>query len=87
MCYIYVLESLKNNKRYIGSTRLVPDARLEQHNSGSNKWSKENGPFKLIYKEQLSTYSEARKRENYLKTSSGRRFIKGRMAQLVSVPR
>ena len=87
MCYVYVLESLKNGKRYIDSTRLIPAERLEQHNGGSNKWSRENKPFRLIYFEEYHTYSEARKRENYLKTSNGRRFIKGRIAQLVSAPR
>ena len=74
-CYIYVLRSLKNRKRYIGSTRLTPETRLQQHHSGSNRWTKQNSPFELIYSEKFLTYSEARKRENFLKSGVGRKFL------------
>ena len=75
MCHIYVLKSLKNGKRYVGSTRLTPQERLKQHNRGSNKWSRENKPFELLYSEECAIYTEARKRENYLKSSSGRNWL------------
>jgi len=75
MNYVYVLNSTRHSKRYIGSTRLRPEERLKQHNSGSNKWTRQNGPFALLYYEEHPTFREARKRENYLKTSSGRRLL------------
>jgi putative endonuclease len=75
MNYVYALRSLRNKKRYIGSTRLDPEKRLKQHNHGSNKWSRQNGPFELVYYEECATFREARKRESYLKTSSGRRLV------------
>lgn len=75
MASVYVLKSLKNGKRYIGSTRKDANVRLKEHNSGSNKWTKQNAPFKLIYKEIFLTYTEARKREIFLKSGQGRKFL------------
>jgi len=75
--YVYVLKSLKNNKRYVGCTNLTPRKRLQQHNSGSNKWSKGNKPFMLVYSEEHPDRTSARKRENFLKTGVGRKFLDG----------
>lgn len=36
MYYVYVLKSLKNNKKYIGSTSKSPKERLKEHNNGSD---------------------------------------------------
>jgi len=74
-CYVYVLRSLKNKKRYVGSTRLTPEVRLQQHHYGSNKWTKQNGPFELIYSEEFVKFSDARKREIFLKSGMGRKFL------------
>ncbi len=75
MYYVYVLKSSRNNKRYVGSTKLLPEQRLKQHNSGSNVWTRQNGPFELIYKEEHPIDTEARKRENFLKSGVGRKFL------------
>ena len=75
MYYIYVLKSLKNGKRYIGSTGQLPIERLQEHNSGSNKFTKANKPFILIYEEKFSNITLARKRENFLKSGVGRKFL------------
>ncbi|MBL7131718.1 MAG: GIY-YIG nuclease family protein [Candidatus Omnitrophica bacterium] len=75
MLYIYVLRSLKNKKRYVGSTKILPEERIKQHNYGSNNWTKHNRPFELIYKETCSTVTEARKREHFLKSGAGRKFL------------
>jgi predicted GIY-YIG superfamily endonuclease len=45
----YVLRSCRNNKRYIGYTGKDPKIRLGEHNSGANNWTRQNGPFELIY--------------------------------------
>ena len=34
-----------------------------------------NGPFELVYSEELLTYMDARKRENFLKSGVGRKFL------------
>lgn len=75
MCYLYVLKSLKNYKRYVGSTKIKPDERLKQHNYGSNKWTKHNGPFALLHIEKCVNFTEARKRENFLKSGVGRQEL------------
>ncbi|MBF0490598.1 MAG: GIY-YIG nuclease family protein [Candidatus Omnitrophica bacterium] len=75
MNYIYVLRSLKNGKRYVGSTKLRPEERLKQHHQGSNRWTSQNGPFELVYSEEFLTFSDARKRERFLKSGIGRKFL------------
>jgi len=75
MFYVYVLKSLKNSKRYIGYTNKTPKERLIEHNSGSNKWTRANKPFELVYKEIFSDKTIARKREKFLKSGQGRKFL------------
>lgn len=66
---------LRNGKRYTGSTDLLPEERLKKHNYGSNKFTKRNGPFELVYKESCVTKTETRKRENFLKSGVGRKYL------------
>ncbi|MDO8560649.1 MAG: GIY-YIG nuclease family protein [bacterium] len=75
MPYVYVLKSLKNGKRYVGSSNLDPQERLKKHNSGSNKFTKGNKPFILIYQEGCASVRKARQRENFLKSGVGRNFL------------
>ena len=75
MYFIYVLKSLKNNKRYIGYTSKQLFKRLKEHNTGCNKWTRENGPFTIIYFEEYQTKTEAIKREKFLKSGQGRKFL------------
>lgn len=75
MYYVYVLRSLKNNKRYVGFTNKDPKERLVEHNSGTNTYTKQNRPYKLIYFEKFTEENLARKREKFFKTGQGRRFI------------
>jgi len=75
MYYIYVLESVNYKKSYIGITDNLK-RRLFEHNSGRYVYTKRYLPWELIYKEDYKSRIEARKREKYLKSSSGRRFLK-----------
>ena len=75
MCYTYILKSLRNNKRYVGSTEINPRERLKQHNYGSNTWTRQNKPFKLRYFEKHSSITEAKKREHFLKSGRGRQDL------------
>jgi len=72
--FTYVLESLRHGKRYVGATSKSPAARLAQHNSRSNQWTRQNGPFKLLYTEAFPSIREARERERFLKTGVGRKI-------------
>lgn len=71
---LYVLFSLKDNKTYTGSTDNL-DRRLYEHNSGLVFSTKNRLPLKLIYYENFKNLSEARKKEKYFKTCSGRKKL------------
>ena len=75
MFTVYVLKSLRNGKRYIGYTSKTIDIRLKEHNSGSNKFTSQNGPFENFYQETFETKKEAIQRENFLKSGQGRKFL------------
>ena len=75
MYYIYVLRSKKNNKRYIGFTSKDPKIRLKEHNSGTDDWTRQNSPFELVYQEKFYIKREAMKREKFLKSGQGRKFL------------
>jgi len=69
--YVYILQSLKTGKLYIGHTDNLA-RRLEEHNSGwGSKYTRQNGPWKLVYSENHSDRSSAAKRERYLKSTKG----------------
>ncbi|MBK9285205.1 MAG: GIY-YIG nuclease family protein [Sphingobacteriaceae bacterium] len=73
---IYVIYSDAKKVKYTGYTDDL-DRRLKEHNEGIlGKFTKNKGPWRLIYQEEVDNIIEARKREKYLKTGSGRDFIK-----------
>lgn len=71
MYTVYILKSLKASKIYVGYTEIHPKDRLEQHNAGSNKWTKIYSPFKLIYYETFICKADAIRREKFFKTGQG----------------
>ena len=73
--YIYILKSKITKKSYIGMTNDIK-RRLKEHNSGKHFYTKRYLPWEIIHIEEFSTVEEARKREKYLKSASGRRFLK-----------
>lgn len=75
MPVVYVLKSLNHNKFYTGSTFDIK-RRLIEHNNGKSIYTKRFMPWKVIYTEECVKILDARKREKYLKTSAGRRFLK-----------
>ncbi len=79
--YVYVLESLKDGNRYIGYTGYKLTKRIKEHEAGYNFSTKFRRPFKLIYFEGCLNEQDAKRRENYLKTTQGRRFLGLRLIQ------
>ncbi len=71
---VYVLKSYKNSICYVGSGMSSME-RLRQHNKGGYKFTKGHMPWRLIYKEQYNTRSEVMKREKFLKSGQGRKFL------------
>ena len=72
---VYVLKSLRNKKRYVGYSSKDAEERLREHNSGSNSFTRQNGPFALAYIEQYDNKTEAIKREKFLKSGQGRKLL------------
>ena len=70
----YILQSSRNGKYYIGSTDNINN-RIVKHNKGYSRYTKGKGPFKLIYREDFLTRSEAKKREYHLKSLKNRTAI------------
>jgi len=76
--YVYVLQSEKDNNFYIGYTKDIKK-RLDEHNKGAVVSTKSRRPFNIVYFEGSLIMEDAIKREKYLKTSWGKRYIKNRI--------
>lgn len=79
MFYTYVLQSQKNKQLYVGFTKDLKN-RIAFHNSGKVRASAGRRPLTLIYYEACLSEVDAIKREKFLKTGYGRRFLKNRLA-------
>lgn len=77
MYYVYVLLG-NDNKFYTGYTENLKQ-RFEQHNKGNVKSTKNRIPLKLIYYEACINGKDALKREKYLKTTWGKRYLNKRL--------
>lgn len=75
MAYVYILRGLKNRKRYVGYTTKAPLKKLVEHNRGATQWTRQNGPFVLLYTEEFADDLAARKREKFLKSGKGREWL------------
>jgi putative endonuclease len=75
MYYAYILQSLKDKRTYAGYCEDI-DKRLAVHNSGKVKATKNRRPFIILMTEQFQTEKEAKDREKYWKSGSGRRRLK-----------
>ena len=62
MFCMYILQSLKDNRFYIGHTNNL-SKRLERHNRRLVRSTKHRKPFRLVYKEDFETKQQAYKRE------------------------
>jgi len=78
MYYVYVLRSEKDRKLYVGYTKDLK-VRIKMHNGGKVKSTRNRTPFKLIYYEACLNQQDALKREKYLKSNYGKRYIKSRL--------
>ena len=82
--YVYVLRSESDSGFYIGfSTNLR--ARVRQHQAGESFATKSRGPWKLVYYEAYLNQEDALGREKYLKSGSGRRFLRAQLRHYLRV--
>ena len=68
--FVYILQSLKDNRFYIGQTNDLND-RIKRHNAGQVSATRNRKPLKIVYTETFATRSEAMQREKYLKSLKG----------------
>jgi putative endonuclease len=81
MHYIYIL--LLNNKQlYTGFTSNLK-RRITEHQSGKVRFTSQRLPVKLIHYEAYLYQSDAKRREKYLKTTEGKRFLKQQIRDLL----
>ncbi len=74
MYTVYVIRDDKG-KLYKGMTNDLP-RRLKEHRSGKTVTTSKMGDLSVVYTEICQSFEEARKRELYLKSAAGRRFLK-----------
>lgn len=79
-CYTYVVESIFDSNRYIGYTNNL-NRRLAEHRRGDSFATKFRRPFSLVYYEACRSEADAKRREGYLKTTQGRRFLSLRLLE------
>jgi putative endonuclease len=70
MFYVYILQSEKDNKLYIGQTNDINN-RLERHNKGEVVATRNRRPLKMLVCKEFGTRKEAMVTEKYLKKLKG----------------
>jgi putative endonuclease len=75
MYYVYVLRSQLDGNLYIGYTAKLGD-RLRQHERGEVPSTRMRRPFELIFYEGFRSMEDAKRRENYFKTSKGKSSLR-----------
>ena len=78
MFSVYMIQSRHGN-RYTGHTSDLK-RRLLEHNSGLCKTTKVDCGWRVIYQELYGTRGEAMKRERWLKSGAGRKYVENILA-------
>ncbi len=78
MYYVYVLKSKKDRYFYVGCTQNLRK-RLEEHNTAKVRSTRNRVPFEIVYYEASRNRTDALRRERYLKTAYGKRYLKNRL--------
>ncbi len=77
---LYIIKGLTEGKHYVGITNNL-QRRLQEHAGGATKSGQIIGEFTLIHTEEFTDYETARKREKFLKSGQGRKWIKENIAE------
>jgi putative endonuclease len=80
--FVYILQSQSSSRYYVGQTQDL-EGRFSYRNANYSKSLKNRGPWKLVYREEYNTRSEAVKRERQIKSWKDRSMIE----RLVSASR
>ena len=80
MHYTYVLYSEKDGERYTGATSDLK-SRFREHADGRVRSTEWRRPFVRVYYEGCLNLEDAFRRERYLKTGRGRRYLRQRLGE------
>ncbi len=80
MFYTYVIQSLVDKTLYVGMTNNLED-RIKRHNKKIEEYTSRKAPWDLLFYAAFKTRVEASNFEKYLKSGSGREFIKKRIKE------
>ncbi len=81
--YVYILLSEKDNQFYTGYTADLRQ-RLKHHKEGKVESTNKRRPLKLIYFEGCLNQQDATRREQYLKSGSGKLYIRNRICHFLN---
>ncbi|MBI2591879.1 GIY-YIG nuclease family protein [Candidatus Saccharibacteria bacterium] len=84
MFYIYVLRSKRSRKLYTGFASDLRK-RLTEHRDSKSPYTSSRGPYELIYYEACMNRNDAAAREKYLKTGTGKRYLKNRNKRFLAL--
>jgi len=76
MFHVYIIQNPSNNY-YIGHTNNI-ERRLIEHNTtnnGSQKYTKNKGPWKIVYLEKFDNRFGAMRREKEIKNKKSKKYI------------
>lgn len=73
--YVYILKSLSNDFIYVGFTQDLK-RRFKEHNNKEELSTKHYAPFELIHFEAYKNMKDAKRREEYFKTTKGKVTLK-----------
>ena len=74
MNHVYILQSEKNGRFYVGSTTDLNE-RIKKHSGGSVLSTKAYRPWKIVFRQEFESYSDARKAEIRVKKYKRRDYI------------
>ena len=80
MFYVYVLISGADGGFYTGLTGDLK-RRVGEHSEGMVETTRNRRPLELVYYEACNSRKDAYRREKYLKTTSGKRYLRNRLKE------
>lgn len=81
--YVYILLSDVDNQFYTGYTSDLKQ-RLKIHNEGKVYSTRNRRPLRLIYFEGCINQQDATRREKYLKSGSGKIYLRNRLSNFLN---
>ncbi len=75
MYYLYILLNEAKTRTYTGVSDDI-NKRLKEHNDGRVTSSRPHRPYKIIHTESFATSIEARQKEKFYKSTTGRRRLR-----------